>query len=135
MTQNTEIKYDDLEYLSEGLFLFNGQPFTGVTIDRNERGVKISEVPFVDGREHGMARSWHANGRLSMEGLYVHGESRGLVKEWFEDGSLKSETVWEFGVPMRWEKRDRSGNVIEVFERQSTDVLYQNVVKRRAAQA
>jgi len=131
MTQNTEIKYDDLDYTSEGLFLLNGQPFTGVTIDRNDHGVKIGEVSFLNGREHGVARSWYPNGRPRTEGPYVHGETHGVVKEWFDDGALKSETVCEFGVPMRWEKRDRGANVIEVFERPSTDVLYQNVIKRR----
>lgn len=132
MIQKSKVKYDDLEYLPEGVFLFDSRPFTGVAIDRNNSGAIISEVPFVDGRQHGLARTWHANGRPSLERPYVHGESHGLAHEWFEDGSLKSETVFEFGTMMKRELRDRTGTLVEMFIRPSSDQLYQNVLKRRA---
>ena len=132
MTKQSEIKYDDLEYLPEGIFLFDSRPFTGVAIDRNESGMVISEVPFVDGFEHGLSRAWHPNGRLALERPYIHGESHGLAHEWFEDGSLKSETAFEYGVMMKRELRDRTGAVIEMFVRPSSDQLYQNVLNRRA---
>jgi antitoxin component YwqK of YwqJK toxin-antitoxin module len=130
MSQNTQPGYDDLDYMPEGIFLFNAKPFTGVAIDHNEHGVKISEAPFVDGKEHGVFKAWHANGRLSWERPYVHGESHGVGREWYEDGSLKSETTYEFGVMMKREIRDREGKIIEVFQR-SNDQLYKNVLMRR----
>lgn len=132
MTQKSEVKYDDLEYLSEGIFLFDSRPFTGVAIDRNDRGAVISEVPFVHGLQHGLARAWHGNGRPSLERPYTHGESHGPAHEWFEDGSLKSETIFEFGIMMKQEVRDRAGTVVEMFVRPSSDQLFQNVLKRRA---
>ena len=67
-----------------------------------------------------------------MERPYIHGESHGLGHEWFDDGSQKCETVFEFGVMMRREVRDRQGIVTEVFQRQPSDVLYQNVLHRRS---
>jgi len=77
MPQKPEVKYDELEYLPEEIFLFDSRPFTGVAIDRNDSGAVISKMPFIDGLEHGIARAWHANGRLSLERPYIHGESHG----------------------------------------------------------
>jgi hypothetical protein len=56
-----EIAYDDLEYRLDGDFLFRGVLFTGTTIDRDQEGRKVSEASFLNGREHGIARSWYPN--------------------------------------------------------------------------
>src|SRR4030095_9699772 len=86
MNQQQEVVYDDLEYLSEGVFLFNGQPFTGLGVDHHPDGSRSGAVPFETGREHGVSRSWHRNGQLAVETTYVHGIKHGPKREWFEDG-------------------------------------------------
>ena len=132
MSHHTDIPYDDLEYTPEGLFLLNGKPFSGTTVDRDPEGRKLSEVPFRDGREHGIARSWHRNGQLAGETPYVDGIMHGIRRELFDDGSLKSEEVIEFGTLMRKEVHARCGEITERYERAPSDPLFQNVVRRRS---
>jgi hypothetical protein len=132
MSPYNEVAYDDLEYTTSGLFLLNGEPFSGATIDRDEAGHKVCEVLFVKGHENGVARSWHSNGQLQGETPYVDGMMHGIRREFSDDGLLRSEEVIEFGTLMRKEVRDRTGQVVDLYERQPFDPLYQNVIKRRA---
>jgi hypothetical protein len=127
-----DVAYDDLDYMPDGLFLLNGRPFSGVTIDRGSDGQKVCEVPFVNGREHGIARSWYPDGRLKGESPYKNGMLHGTRREFYEDGSLESEEELEFGILLRKTVRDRQGQIVETFEREPSDVLYQNVLRFRA---
>ena len=128
---NPEIRYDDLDYLSEGIFVLNGKPFTGTAIDRDVEGRKESEVLFVDGHEDGVARSWHANGQLRSEIPYRLGVAHGSCRKWYEDGALKSEEKVEFGILMKRVVRDPNGDVVESYERRPSDPLHEKVLKQR----
>ncbi|MEI8376755.1 MAG: hypothetical protein WCJ35_28405 [Planctomycetota bacterium] len=132
MSHQTEVKYDDLEYTPEGLFLLDGQPYSGTALNRDSEGRKVSEVPFLNGREHGVARSWYANGQLAEETPYLDGTMHGIRREMFEDGSLQSEEVIEFGTLMRKAVHDHKGQLVDHYERQPSDPLYQNVLQRRS---
>jgi hypothetical protein len=134
MNDHAEIAYDDLAYV-EGIFLHNAQPFTGVTIDRDARGRKICEVPFVAGREHGTARSWHPNGRSPAETPYIHGARHGTHRQWFDDASLHVQIENEFGWMMRKQVRSRTGEIVETYERPPSDSVYQTILRKRADQA
>ena len=49
-----------------------------------------SEAPYVDGKLHGIKRSWYRNGKPELEARYERGSLQG-VKAWSEDGLLLSE--------------------------------------------
>jgi len=120
VAQPMTISYNDLEYLPEGIYLFQGKAFTGVAVDYDVCGVKNYELPFLDGHEHGLARGWHLNGQLGAETPYANGVVHGTQREWFEDGSLRSETICEFGHIVRREVRNQRQEVVELYERPST---------------
>lgn len=128
---NTNVSYDDLEYTEDGLFLLNGMPFTGTAADFNGKNVKIGEVSFLDGREHGVARSWYDNGGPASETPYVHGVMHGTKREWFESGSLRKESAVEFGVLMKEKEFDHRGEATQEFERETNDPLFARVLKLR----
>ena len=132
MSHYIEVAYDDLEYSTSGVFLLDGEPFSGTAVDRDQEGRKVSEVPFVNGHENGVARSWHANGQIEGETPYVDGIMHGIRREFFDDGSLRGEETIEFGTLMRKEVLNHTGQVVDHYERQPSDPLYQNVVKQRA---
>ena len=47
------------------------------------------EVPYVDGKRHGLERGWDRDGSLRWEAPYVDGNRHGLERWWYQDGSLK----------------------------------------------
>lgn len=49
------------------------------------------EVWRVDGRRHGPAKFWYADGSLKASGEYMLGEKNGLWECWTEDGALDGE--------------------------------------------
>ena len=53
-----------------------------------------------DGRfvHHGLARRWHAGGRLEEEGRHEHGRPVGIWTTRYPDGSRSSVTHWRDGV-------------------------------------
>jgi antitoxin component YwqK of YwqJK toxin-antitoxin module len=132
MAEQQEVDPDTLEYVN-GMFLLGGQPFTGLGVQRFPDGSKRDEVPFVDGREHGVARSWYRDGRLAGETTYVRGVKHGPRREWFEDGSLRSEELIEFDLLTRKEVRNERQEVIERYECPTSDPVYQRIVERRKA--
>jgi antitoxin component YwqK of YwqJK toxin-antitoxin module len=132
MDEPPEVDPDTLEY-ENGVFLFDGQLFTGLGVQRYPEGKKRDEVPFVNGREDGIARSWHRNGRLAGETTYVRGVKHGPRREWFDDGSLKSEELFEFDLLMRKEVRNERQEVIEHNECSTTAPIYQKIIERRKA--
>ena len=134
MNDPAEIGYDDLDYV-DGRFLRHGRPFTGVTIDRDARGRKRCEVPFLAGHEHGTSRSWHPNGRLAAETPYIHGAATAPTASGSTTAPRTSRSKNEFGWMMRKEVRNRTGEIIELYERPVSDAVYQTILKKRADHA
>lgn len=126
-----EAQYDDLFY-DNGKFYLDGQIFTGVGIQRNGNGVKISEVPFVEGCEHGLGQSWYNNGALKGCTPYRHGIIHGVRRRWFADGSVQSEEVFEYGWLMKKEVRNENQQIVESYDRPASDPKYQEIVKLRS---
>jgi antitoxin component YwqK of YwqJK toxin-antitoxin module len=126
-----EVVYDDLEYLPEGLFLFNGKPFTGLAYQNYEDGKKWCTINFVEGREHGWDRTFFRDGQLEVQTPYDHGLRHGVESEWHKNGSLKGENVFEFGVLMNTKTWSLEGEMKERYVRPPSDHLHVLIVLER----
>jgi antitoxin component YwqK of YwqJK toxin-antitoxin module len=49
------------------------------------------EIPWVNGRRHGIAKCWYSDGQLMWETPYVNGEKHGIGRCWYENGQLRLE--------------------------------------------
>jgi hypothetical protein len=87
-----ELGYDE----SDGVFLYKGEPFTGVAVEKH-RGRRIAETPYEFGQRHGRAREW-ARRTLIRDCEYYYGSVHGECREWWEDGTPKLVQLCELGV-------------------------------------
>lgn len=70
------------------------------------------EAPYVNGRVHGLARSWYENGQLQCETPYVNGRIHGLARSWHENGQLLFEVLWVKGIERPDLIKDRLSQVV-----------------------
>lgn len=124
------VDYDDLDYTSGAIHIFEGAPFTGVGVETWEDGSVRCEIPFFEGKEHGLARDFHRNGQLAGETVYVNGKRHGLEREWPADGRLMAESEHESGILMKTTKWSEDGEAAVVYERPTDDPMHELVVKR-----
>lgn len=61
---------------------------TGVARWWHANGRLAREMPVVNGLLDGLAREWHENGQLARETPYTRGYVDGVVKQWSADGRL-----------------------------------------------
>ena len=52
-----------------------------------ESGALMAEIPYVDGKRHGIAKWYYASGALQIETPYVRGKMHGIVKSYEADKS------------------------------------------------
>lgn len=125
------INFDELDFTDDLINTWNGHPFTGIAFEYNDQGKLISEVPFVDGIEHGIVRDWYPSGQLKKETHLMWGGLHGVAREWYENGRLKSEAYGEYAILVKRKEWDENGNLI--FEKHITenDSLYEILMKRR----
>ena len=126
-----EVPYDDLEYQPDGVFLYNGKPFSGIAYENDDAGLRKCVIAFVDGREHGAAQSFFKDGKLKTETLYDKGRKHGIERAWFDDGNLKIENLFEYGVLMKSKEWLANGVMEKDYARAATDNLYKLVLKER----
>ena len=55
---NSPIAWNDLERAGNGRLFYQGAPFTGVAIRKNEDGSKRVEAQFKNGQLHGAIQIW-----------------------------------------------------------------------------
>jgi antitoxin component YwqK of YwqJK toxin-antitoxin module len=117
------VPYDDLEYQNDTIFYFGGVPFSGIGEDTDEHGRVMGEVYFVDGKEHGQARSFYPSGNIMSETTYFQGVKNGVEREWYESGKLRGEWTHVYGICMEMRIWSLEGEVVESFIREPTDEL------------
>ena len=83
----TLLRYDP----DDGIYLLNGEPFTGVALTWWPDGQLSSVVHLQDGMTHGISVGWHFNGRPAVYNEMEHDVVHGLHIEWAEDGSVSEE--------------------------------------------
>ncbi|HYC84523.1 MAG TPA: toxin-antitoxin system YwqK family antitoxin [Chryseosolibacter sp.] len=74
-----------------GLALSDGKPVTAIVFSLSEKGDTISVVPYLHGKHHGIAREYHANGRLKSIRFAENGWKQGTHRGWFENGNKQFE--------------------------------------------
>ncbi len=63
-------------------------------------GEIMSEVPYVDGKKHGVETGWHdkhANGNKFQETIWVNNKRHGVTTRWHRDGSKRWQGMWVGG--------------------------------------
>ena len=53
-----------------------------------ESGALLDEIPYVDGKEHGIAKYYYESGALRRESQYKNGKRHGIDKFYYESGAL-----------------------------------------------
>jgi len=84
----------------EGIWFLvkNDKPFTGKFVGRNPfGGGLLAKGSMKNGKMHGIAERYEADGKLSEERNYKDGELHGVSKEYYESGKLKEEQNYEKG--------------------------------------
>jgi hypothetical protein len=125
-----KVQYDNLEYTTEGVFFYQGIPFTGCAVDDSVEGL-YSTGTFLDGREHGVAEIRGVNGNLLEEIPYFMGFQHGIRRKWLSDGTLVSVQEIEYGMLMKEFSRDNQKGMVLVYERPQSDVIYKQVLEMR----
>ena len=82
----------------QGLFMHDGEPFSGFASASHDTGVIAERAGFLDGRRHGAWLRWAADGTLRQETPYVSGRIHGTTRTWFRDGALRTEGTMVRGV-------------------------------------
>lgn len=85
-----------------------GEPiYHGRCIFKTKQDEKILDGYFVEGKENGLWRAWHRNGKLLFEGDYVLGAKNGEWVYWDAEGNEAKREQWMNGkmaVPLDPEK-------------------------------
>jgi antitoxin component YwqK of YwqJK toxin-antitoxin module len=104
-TEAPEVLVDSaqVEKRDDGLYYFNGNPFTGVRVQRDQPyGPKAIETTYKDGKKAGWSTTfWRTNafktGPKHREGLYKDDKKDGLWIEWYQHGQKSEEATWKDG--------------------------------------
>jgi antitoxin component YwqK of YwqJK toxin-antitoxin module len=122
-----QLEYDE----DSGIYLLEGQPFSGVAFKNSPAGWLQSEQAFRQGLPWGDGRSWFGPGRLATESESVGGVWHGSRREWHENGQLALEEECELGITIRRKTWDDSGRPVEDYELKQTDGDYETLVLLR----
>lgn len=125
------VDYDDLVYTDAHVFLFDGEPFSGVAEERFEDGSMRCIFPFTNGREHGEVKTFFASAQPMKSTPYINGAVHGTEREWFENGSLRIERDVEFGILIRSRTFNESGALVEEYVRPDDDNMMEAVKRKR----
>ena len=90
-----EVRTGDLR-MRGGLYYARGdkEPFTGKQITPRSDGSKWLEMPYVNGKRHGMHIWYDNDGRIGSETPYVDGNANGTEIKYRRNGSKEMETVY-----------------------------------------
>src|SRR5262245_51545815 len=126
------INDDELDISDDHLtILYNGQPFTGVSYEKDVNGQIICEVSYVNGQMKGPTRSYFANGRLQAEEQFNIGSHHGLCQYWRENGQIEAEKTYEHGILTTSRTWDSNGNLTGEYQLTEADPMYEILVKLR----
>ena len=97
----------ELEVREDGLTYAKGSstPYTGDFVRLGKTGVKLDELNYVDGKQHGPSFSYAKDGSLRRRTDFDHGIK--LRKQvWYSNGQMKADEPWNgiavFGICTYW---------------------------------
>lgn len=109
------VPFGELHFGEDGLFVYQGWPFTGFSESHAPNGQLVSEIEYRGGHRWGKTREWFRDGTLAEESHWRQGVGHGLHTEWDEEGNVTSQTECEFGVLLRERARNDSGVLVDVY--------------------
>jgi hypothetical protein len=89
----------ELDFDSELTYRYRGELFTGIGYEETN-GV-LSEIQYVMGRQHGVARDWASTGQLLAESHYYDSTSHGSDRRFDSHGQVTEERLFEYGIVTR----------------------------------
>lgn len=98
-----------------GQLFWSGQPFSGYRYALYSPRDTAEMIPFWHGKEEGVARYWHPNGRLREKRFFKQGKREGTHYGWWEDG--KPSFVYHFkadlhqGLAHTWHSNGKSASI------------------------
>ncbi|WP_326668279.1 hypothetical protein [Streptomyces canus] len=126
-----EVLDDDLDFDEDLIYTYRGELFTGIGYEESE-GRRISEIRYVNGRQEGVSRGWHADGSLSEEASYRQNVLHGQRVRYDIDGHVRLEENYEYGILLSSIERDAEGEITDTFELKTGDPLWKTLIDFRA---
>jgi antitoxin component YwqK of YwqJK toxin-antitoxin module len=78
--------------------LRDGQPFTGVLIERNLRHDLLAESHYKNGLKDGLVQTFHHDGTLIGQAHFSQGKKHGRQDTWYADGKIRALAYFKEGV-------------------------------------
>jgi antitoxin component YwqK of YwqJK toxin-antitoxin module len=123
---------EDLLYsMEDGIYVYEGEPYTGIAHRFSPVGALIAEDHFIDGLQEGASRYWYPSGELCGEEYFLHNSLHGPCKEWYPNGQLKRDAVYEYGIRVSDKQWDASGRLVEAFQLTEKDPYFMTLELRR----
>jgi hypothetical protein len=121
-----EVPDDDLDFDEDLTYTYRGELFTGIGYEESDDR-RISEIRYVNGRQEGVARDWHADGSLSEETTYRQNVPHGRRVCHDTAGHVLIEEEYEYGILLSRVERDADGKVTGSTELKPTDPLWKTL--------
>ncbi|GLR69182.1 toxin-antitoxin system YwqK family antitoxin [Agaribacter marinus] len=122
---------DQIDVTDEMVYLYESKPFTGISYELDD-DVLISEISYKEGSLHGASKSWYSDGTPYTEEYYVDGGLHGMKIEWFKNGLKKSEACYEYGIVVKKNDWNSTGDLIKEYVLRETDPGYELLHLRRS---
>jgi MORN repeat variant len=119
ISQMVRVDSDEIyvDYIGRDQYwMWEGQRFTGVSVEVGGDGHVVSETTYVDGVETGPYKTWHWNGQLESEGENRLNRDHGPFKMWYESGKLRYEGLFESGYQIWSKEWDEEGNLVSEYK-------------------
>ena len=122
----------DLEYPGDGLYYFNGEPFTGIAYSLTKEGWEKSQAEYREGLRWGPAKEWYGPDKPMVDSYSFKGVLHGRAREWHKNGILAEDGEYEYGITL-WEKNwDEEGILKKDYKLKESDNDYQTLQRYRA---
>ncbi|WP_405873883.1 MULTISPECIES: toxin-antitoxin system YwqK family antitoxin [unclassified Streptomyces] len=125
-----EVPDDDLDFDEDLIYTYRGELFTGVGYEESD-GRRISEIHYVNGRQEGVSRGWHADGSLCEETSYRQNVLHGTRFRYDTEGHVRLEEKYEYGILLSKVERNAQREVTDTFELTPTDPLWKTLIDFR----
>lgn len=119
------VNTDYIELSQEGVYSWEGLPYSGVGYELTVDGALWSEMEFRNGIQHGTTREYFRSGRAKREAHYENSYLHGFVREWDESGTLQREEEYELGICLRRKVRGVSGDLVSCYEIKEGDFQFE----------
>lgn len=86
------INADENSFITkQGITYLNNIPFSGWKFSLYENGDTAFVIPYHNGKENGVSKTWYENKQLQEIRFFENGKKTGVHKGWWQDGKEKFE--------------------------------------------